>query len=334
MSWQLPHPPVVRGLVSVFFSLSREDEVGQSDAGCAAVEMGMTTVAHRLAAASVAATTHHGARRVDGNLRASPRRHSHNKPHRTPSPRHFYTAGVVGFAGAGSAGGSASRGRGRVAPIRALLGDQEVRTCRSPPRYSTNEAESIPLWDGVNDAREIFTHRIVPEISPGRSPEDERWTTRLRRRDGARGPRRCLRSSPDVDEMSTRVVVPCETTVVVPSSAEPRRAPRLFIIIIHAPVGLARADPNHAIDVCSGLTECGHSRARQDKDLWDELELEASNLTGTDVPLWEKVQALDGAPGDAGPVASLEESLFGEPERATLQIQKVGGEGRGRRAPA
>jgi hypothetical protein len=58
--------------------------------------------------------------------------------------------------------------------------------------------------------------------------------------------------------------------------------------------------------------------------LWDELELEASNLTVGDTPLWEKLQSVPGGEIPAPVVPpTLADSLFGESERATLQIQKV-----------
>ena len=52
--------------------------------------------------------------------------------------------------------------------------------------------------------------------------------------------------------------------------------------------------------------------------------MEASNLTGTETPLWEKVQGLPTGDQDLPVVdTSLADSLFGEEVRATLQIQKA-----------
>eukprot|EP00227_Mantoniella_beaufortii_P009054 CAMPEP_0197583730 /NCGR_PEP_ID=MMETSP1326-20131121/6541_1 /TAXON_ID=1155430 /ORGANISM="Genus nov. species nov., Strain RCC2288" /LENGTH=500 /DNA_ID=CAMNT_0043147987 /DNA_START=81 /DNA_END=1583 /DNA_ORIENTATION=- len=57
----------------------------------------------------------------------------------------------------------------------------------------------------------------------------------------------------------------------------------------------------------------------EDKDLWEELELDAVDTL--DKPLWEVVQ---GAPvGRAKRDVSLEVSIFGENERQSLQIQKA-----------
>ena len=50
----------------------------------------------------------------------------------------------------------------------------------------------------------------------------------------------------------------------------------------------------------------------QDKDLWDELEMEANALTATDAPLWDKVQSGIPALTPDFDAEALSESLFGD----------------------
>ena len=64
----------------------------------------------------------------------------------------------------------------------------------------------------------------------------------------------------------------------------------------------------------------------QDKDLWDELEMEANALTATDAPLWDKVQSGIPALTPDFDAEALSESLFGDSSgdgQRSLQIQKA-----------
>ena len=64
----------------------------------------------------------------------------------------------------------------------------------------------------------------------------------------------------------------------------------------------------------------------QDKDLWDELEMEANALTATDAPLWDKVQSGLPALTPDFDAEALSESLFGDSSgdgQRSLQIQKA-----------